>query len=225
MTQTPLWLELLFGLTTLLSLFLFLRSTSKPKRILLLSLFWILLSSAAALSGFTQNTSLPPRLLFLVLVPVMAFVLLFNTKGGRRFIDELDPAKLTLVHTVRIPVELILFLLYSYGTIPEVMTFEGRNLDILSGLSAPLIYYFGYRKRMIGPKLLVLWNFICLALLVNIVTHALLAAPFPFQQLAFDQPNLAVLYFPFVWLPAFIVPLVLFSHLVCLRNLFRNTVS
>lgn len=24
------------------------------------------------------------------------------------------------------------------------MTFEGRNFDILSGLSAPLVYYFGF---------------------------------------------------------------------------------
>ncbi|MHB1278433.1 MAG: hypothetical protein ACYC1Q_08540 [Bacteroidia bacterium] len=224
MIQTPFWLELLFGLTTLLSLFLFLRSTPKIKPVILVILSWLLVTGVAALSGFTQITSLPPRLLLLALIAFTGIVLLFATPKGRNFVDGLDPAKLTLVHSVRVPVEIVLFLLYSFGTIPELMTFEGRNLDILSGLSAPLIYYFGYRKKSIGPKLLIVWNFICIALLVNIVTHAILAAPFPFQQLAFDQPNRAVLYFPFVWLPVFIVPLVLFAHLVCLRNLFRKTV-
>lgn len=224
MTQTPFWLELLFGLTTLFSLFLLLRSTSKTKPVLLIILLWLAITGAAALSGFTQITSLPPGMLFLALIAFTGIALLFATKKGRNFIDRLDPAKLTLVHTVRIPVEIVLFLLFTFGTIPELMTFEGRNLDILSGLSAPLIYYFGYRKKSISPKLLIVWNFICIGLLANIVTHAILAAPFPFQQLAFDQPNRAVLYFPFVWLPVFIVPLVLFAHLVCLRNLFRKTV-
>ncbi len=225
MTQTPFWLELLFGLTTLFSLFLFLRSTPKTKPVLLIVSLWLAITGVAALSGFTQVTSLPPRMLFLALIAFTGIALLFATQKGRNFIDGLDPAKLTLVHIVRVPVEIVLFLLFTFGTIPELMTFEGRNLDILSGLSAPLIYYFGYRKKSIGRKLLIIWNFICIGLLVNIVTHAILAAPFPFQQLAFDQPNRAVLYFPFVWLPLFIVPLVLFAHLVCLRNLFRKTVS
>jgi len=67
-----------------------------------------------------------------------------------------------------------------------------------------------------------LWNVMALALLLNIVINALLSAPFPFQQFAFDQPNIAILYFPFVWLPSFIVVTVLFSHLVSLRKLIKN---
>ena len=43
-----------------------------------------------------------------------------------------------------------------------------------------------------------------------------------FQQFAFDQPNLAILQFPFSWLACCVVPLVLFSHLVCLSFLFKK---
>jgi hypothetical protein len=60
---------------------------------------------------------------------------------------------------------------------------------------------------------------ICLGLLINIVSNAILSAPFPFQQFAFDQPNIAVLYFPFIWLPCCVVPLVLLSHLAAIRQL------
>ena len=70
--------------------------------------------------------------------------------------------------------------------------------------------------------MILLWNFIALVLLINIVVNAVLSAPFPFQQFAFDQPNIAVLYFPFVLLPAFIVPIVLFGHLVSIRQLVRK---
>ena len=44
----------------------------------------------------------------------------------------------------------------------------------------------------------------------------------PFQQFGFDQPNIAMLYSPFVWLPCFIVPTVLFSHLVCIRKYLKK---
>jgi hypothetical protein len=67
-----------------------------------------------------------------------------------------------------------------------------------------------------------LWNFICLGLLVNIIVNAVLSAPFPFQQFGFSQPNIAVLYFPYVWLPCGIVPLVLLSHLAVIRQLSKK---
>jgi len=57
--------------------------------------------------------------------------------------------------------------------------------------------------------------------LFNIVLTAILSAPLPIQQLAFDQPSIAVMYFPFVYLPGFIVPIVLFSHLVSLKKLMQ----
>lgn len=223
MTQTPFWLESLFGLITFLTLILFLRSTKETKNVLLFSLPWLIVTALAALSGITQVTTAPPRLLFLLLIPVSAIILLFSTSRGRKFIDALDPARLTLIHVIRIPVEIVLFLLFLKGTVAEIITFEGRNYDILAGISAPLIYYFGFRKKLIGRKGLILWNILCLVLLFNVVIHAVLTVPYPFQQLAFDQPTIAVLYFPFVWLPAYVVPVVLFSHLATLRSLSRQS--
>jgi hypothetical protein len=102
------------------------------------------------------------------------------------------------------------------------MTFEGRNLDILSGLTAPLVYYFAFVQKTLGRKGQLLWNVACIALLMNIVGTAALAAPTPFQKLAFEQPNVGVLYFPFVWLPGVVVPLVLLSHLASVRQLLRK---
>jgi hypothetical protein len=57
---------------------------------------------------------------------------------------------------------------------------------------------------------------------MNIVLNAVLSVPTAFQQFAFDQPNIAILYFPFNLLPAVVVPLVLLSHLVVIRQLLNN---
>jgi hypothetical protein len=102
------------------------------------------------------------------------------------------------------------------------MTFEGRNFDILAGLTAPVVAYFGFVKSRLSNRFMVMWNVISLLLLLNIVINAILSAPFRFQQFAFDQPNIAVMYFPFVWLPCFIVPVVLFSHLVLIKRLLKD---
>jgi hypothetical protein len=102
------------------------------------------------------------------------------------------------------------------------MTFEGWNFDILSGLTAPLIYWLGFRNNKIHKPALITWNFVALGLLGNIVIIAMLSMPSPIQSLGFDQPNVAMAYMPFIWLPAIVVPIVAFAHLASLWKLFHR---
>ena len=177
-----------------------------------------MLQAIVSATGFYLVTNtFPPRFILLIGPPLLFIIALFLLPPGKQFLDSFDPEKLTWIHTVRVPVELVLFWLFIYKQVPQLMTFEGRNFDIISGLSAPLIAYFGYRAKKLSPKMIILWNFICLALLFNIVIHAMLSAPTSFQILAFDQSNVGVFFFPFSWLPGFIVPVVLFAHLATIR--------
>lgn len=219
----PLYVQIIFGLTTLLAVYLFYKAAGHSKPTLIILYSWLILQSVIALTGFyTVTNSTPPRFALLVLPPALFIVLLFATQKGRTYLDRLDAKTLTLLHIVRIPVELVLFWLCIYKTVPQLMTFEGRNFDILSGITAPVIYYFGFIKQRINNKVMIIWNFICLGLLINIVVNAVLSAPSPFQKFAFDQPNIAVLYFPFAWLPCCVVPLVLLSHLATIRQLMKK---
>lgn len=220
MENLPLYVTIIFELTTFLTLVFAYKATHYSKLVVTGIVAWILLQSIISLTGFyVQSYSIPPRFPWLIVPPFMLIVVLFFTGKGRRFIESLDMKTLTLLHIIRIPVELVLYLLFLHKVIPEIMTFEGRNFDILSGLTAPLIYYFGFVKKRLSTGAILLWNFVCLGLLINIVSIAILSAPTPIQQFAFDQPNVAVLYFPFVWLPCFIVPVVLLSHLAAIRNI------
>jgi len=224
MENIPSYISIVFILTTFLTIGIFYKTTNDSKTTFIILLSWIVLQAIIALSGFyTITNTLPPRFLLLVLPPMFFIVGLFTTKKGKQYIDGLDSKYLILLHTVRIPVELVLFWLFLNKAVPELMTFEGRNFDILSGISAFVIFYFGYYKKQMHKNILLLWNFLCLGLLINIVVNAVLSSPVPFQQFAFDQPNIAVLYFPFIWLPSCIVPLVLLSHLVVIRRLVKNS--
>lgn len=226
MPNLPLYIAITLALTTMLTVFLFYKASHNSKTTLLILLAWLGIQAGIGLSGFyTVTDTVPPRFALMIAPPLLFIILLFSTPKGRKYIDGLNMKTLTILHIIRIPVEIVLFWLFIHKMVPELMTFEGRNFDIVSGITAPVIYYFGFIKKQVSSKLILVWNFICLGLLINIVANAVLAAPFPFQQFAFDQPNIAVLYFPFNWLPSSIVPLVLFSHLVNIRQLLKKIIT
>jgi hypothetical protein len=197
---------------------MFIRAANGNKTVLFILVAWLALQGFVGYSGFYTNTKgVPPRFMLSIVPAFVGIILLFATSKGRQFLNRLNLQSLTLLHIVRIPVEMVLFWLFVHKTVPQVMTFEGHNFDILSGITAPIIWFV--TKNNGNRPLLLIWNIVCLGLLLNIVITAVLAAPFNFQQIAFDQPNIAVLYFPFVWLPACVVPLVLLSHLAAIRQL------
>jgi hypothetical protein len=222
MENLPDYVSIAFELTTILTIWLFYRASGYSNLFLLIVMIWLVVQAFIASSDYyTVTHTLPPRFLLLVIPPFLCIMGLFMNPNGRKFIDNLELKKLTILHTVRIPVEIVLFYLFTYKTIPELMTFEGRNLDILSGITAPFVFYFGFIRKKMHHKAILIWNVVCLALLLNIVINAILSAPFQFQQFAFDQPNIAVLYFPFIWLPCCVVPLVVLSHLAAIRQLSK----
>lgn len=220
MEHLPIYIPATFILTTLLTVILLYKAGNRSKSLIILSAAWLALQAVISLAGFYLATKgIPPRFGLLLFPPIILITTLFITKKGRAFIDGLDAKVLTLIHVVRIPVELTLYWLFLHKAVPQIMTFEGHNFDILCGLTAPFIYYFGYVKNTLGKTSLLAWNIICLLLLANVVVTAVLSVPLAFQQFAFDQPNVALLYFPFVWLPCFVVPAVLFAHLSNIRKL------
>lgn len=223
MENLPLYIPIVFLLTTLLGISIFYKATHSSKPFLVIVLCWIAFQSVLSLSGFYQHfTATPPRFPLVVLPPFVFIAVLFLTTKGKVFIESLDLRAITLFSIIRIPVEIVLFWLFVHKAVPELMTFEGRNLDILSGLSAPVVYYFVFVKKKGNRTVLLVWNFVCLALLTNVVVNALLSIPSKFQQFAFEQPNVAVAYFPFVLLPACLVPLVFFSHFASIRQLING---
>jgi hypothetical protein len=224
LTNLPAYVVAIFLLTVALTFYLFVLSVRKKALVSMILLLWLLLTGILSFEGLFQNTTaIPPRLALIMIPALVVIVLLLATKKGRSFTDDLDLKKITLLHIVRIPVEIILFLLASRKVIPELMTFAGRNFDIISGITVPVVYFVCFSNAQLKNRFFLLaWNFICLGLLLNIIINAVLSLPYPFQQFSFNQPNMAVLYFPFTWLPCFIVVIVLYCHLAAIRQLLKS---
>jgi len=228
MEQITILLKAFFIAITFLTVWQFYRASNKSKSFLILILAWMTLQFVLVQTGFYANSSaVPPRLMFQLLPTLVFTIVQFLTVSGKRFIDKLNIKQLTLIHTIRIPVEIVLYYLFIAKTIPQIMTFEGRNFDILAGLTAPIIYYWVFIKNKISHKGLLVWNLLSLGLLINIVFIAVLSTKSSFRHFAFDEANIALAHFPFNWLPSVVVPIVLFSHLVAIRQLIfkRKNIS
>lgn len=216
-------ISILFVIVTLITVWQFYNASNRSKKVIAFVIAWLLLQAVLGLSGFYQVTqSVPPRFVLLIGPGLIGAALLLLTKAGKSFADTLNIRKLTLLHWIRIPVEFTLYFVYTAKLVPLVMTFEGNNYDIISGITAPIIYYLVFVTKKLNNTALLLWNFVCLALLVNILVIAILSAQTPFQQLAFDQPNIGITFFPFVWLPSVVVPIVLTAHLAAIRQLIKS---
>ena len=180
------------------------------------------LQAVLSLEGFFLDFTTVPLRMVVAVLPSFVLVFLMLSRRFREYTLKLPLRMLTFVHVVRIPVELVLLWLYESGWIPRMMTFEGRNFDILVGFSAPLVAMIVFQRFRFFRKFLLVWNFIALGFLINIIVISILALPSPIQQFAMGQPNRAVLYFPYVWLPAIIVPIVFYAHISSIIILIRK---
>lgn len=231
MTAIPLALKIAFIFTTLLTLVIFYwgfylspsQSTRKHSTKILIGLTaWLGIQGLLSSNNIylVDTDSLPPKIFLLGVLPLLIIMLcIFLTHSGRELIDGLDIKTITYIHLVRIPVEFILYGLFVNLAIPGILTYEGWNFDLIMGLTAPLIIYFGFTKKVLSINVLLAWNVIGIILLILVFVLAVLSSPSPLQQLAFDQPNVGLLQFPFSWLPTFIVPVVILCHLISIRRL------
>ena len=114
-----------------------------------------------------------------------AFILIamvFSLPQGGKSVDSMSLKWSVLIHSVRVLVEVNLYLLFLYKQVAAQLTFEAGNLDILIGLSAPLVWWAFSSGRIQRPGLLV-WNTLALLSVSNALGRALLSAPFLFSSL------------------------------------------
>ena len=184
------------------------------------------LAYVGVLSGFgivADPGRRPPGILYVV-VPVVLFIAGFAVRSQRAFrIAEALPLWLLIgTQAFRVGVEASLHQLWTEGLVPRLMTYEGGNVDIFIGLSAPLIAWMSTRGP-VGRRIAWGWNAVGLLALGNIVARSALTAPGPLNLIHVEVPNLAIGTFPYTFIAGFFAPLAVFLHVLSLRRLGRAT--
>jgi hypothetical protein len=180
---------------------------------------WLAVTGAIGASGALMDfASRPPPFLVCVALVTVATTVLGLSPLGARLARGVGWAGLVGFQAFRFPLELLLHRLYEEGVVPVQMTFAGRNFDILTGLLAIPVAFWVLRGA-VSRAVVVAWNLLGLALLINIVTVAMLSAPVPFRVFMNEPANTFVAGFPFVWLPTVLVQAAWLGHLLVFRKL------
>ena len=172
----------------------------------------------AAYGALLDFNSLPPRVGLVILPSLVAAVVFGSGPPLRNWLPKISGRSLVALQSFRFFLELLLASLAGRHLLPEIMTFGGRNFDVLTGLTAPLVAWYCFRAGVVHTRVLIVWNFAGLVLVTNVFAHGMLSAPTRFQVFHTAPPNEIIGTFPYVWLVCFFVPLAYFLHFMSLRK-------
>lgn len=214
-------LFLIFTLICMVAVFRLLkRYEVKPKNSLIIVPAWLVVISVLGWSGVLDDfSSFPPRMVSVLIFPLLLTIWFIISSRSDRYAQLLPAAQVVRLQSFRVIVELFLWWGFIDQIVPQQMTFEGRNFDILVGLTAPLVSWYFLKEGNIKPVPVLIWNILGLALLVNIVTIAVLSMPTPMRYFTNEPANTIVAGFPWVLLPGCLVILAFLLHLLSIKQM------
>jgi hypothetical protein len=102
------------------------------------------------------------------------------------------------------------------GYFPKRVTFEGLNYDILVGATAPVIGWL-FMKNKLGLNATLIWNIVGMMILA-LTGYAFISSYF-FPEFAETIDKIHFVSFPFVLLPAVLLPIAIFLHIFSIRQI------
>lgn len=175
-----------------------------------------LLASSGTLQHWSQRP--PPFMVMMAALFVLTLAIALG-RTGRRVAAGASFALLVGLQAFRLPLELVMHAAARQGIMPVQMSYSGWNFDIVTGALAIPVAIAAAAGR--APRWLILgWNLLGLALLINVVTIAVVSTPLV-AAFGAEHLNTWVADAPYVWLPGVLVPAALFGHLVMLRKVWR----
>lgn len=181
---------------------------------------WLVIQTAASLTGIVDFSGMPPRFMPFIMIPLAtAFIVPFKGQT-RRWLGAQSYQRLIAPQSFRIVMEVVLWLLFLGRLMPQLMTFEGRNWDIIVGIGAVIAPFMIARASTASGqrRIALLFNVIGLALLINVTIHGIGSTPSALRIFETEPANTLVLTFPWIWLPGFVVPAAFFLHVLSLRR-------
>ena len=185
-------------------------------------IIWLTILGLLNFGGYFRNfRMIVPRTMLIMLPPlILVFYLMISRRFSQNILSYVPGRWLIYVQSFRIFMELIFWVGLLGGFVPFQMTFAGLNFDIVVGITALIAGSVFFAKGRFRKFEVFIWNIFGLALLANILIIAFLSAPSPFRVFLNEPANTLVGFFPFIWIPGFLVPFALAMHLFSIKQIF-----
>ena len=179
-------------------------------------IIWLAVLSVVVGTGMLQAEPMPRLLIFFGSANLVGFLFAASPAGGT-LARGLPIAALVGFQAFRLPLEVVLHSWGVNGTIPMAMTWDGLNLDAVSGIVALLAAPLAGRFRGIA------WtaNLTGMVLLGNVARVAIMSAPLPFGWQS-QPPLLLAYYLPYALIVPVCIAGALAGHIVLTRRLLMS---
>ncbi len=187
---------------------------------------WLAITALLSGSGVLEVPGVPPRAMLMMAGCNLLALGLALSPVGARLARGLPIAALVGFHGFRLPLELVLHRWYVEGVLPVQMTYQGRNLDIITGVAALALGLLLWRREPDQSRARALvwtFNLVGLGLLINVMSIAVLSSPFPFRVFMNEPAVQLIFYAPYGWIVPMCVAPALAGHVLLFRWLRRGS--
>lgn len=185
------------------------------RRVAIILSVWFVAALLLGGSGLFSAVKPPfPQAILFSLVAIL--LLLFrNLKSFQKWLFDVDIRVLLLIHLTRF-VGIYFLILYGRGELPYAFAVPGGWGDIIAATTVTLLLLLSSLKFKLPRSAYLLWNLFGTIDIFMVVIAAMRSA------LKEPQSMNALLKLPLSLLPTFIVPLIIFTHIVLFVRLLRQ---
>ena len=227
----PSWISILFLMVITIPIFMIAAlarkgSTDGNKNkiyfgILIFYLSYLTYVSIACFNGWFKEVSLPPKILKITMMPLLAFLVLiiFNLPQYKSILKRLDLSDLAKIHIFRLIGSFFLILGF-FKALPSSIALIAGCGDVITAVSSIFVANAIRNKKSYAKKLTWAWN--TFGLLDILATSA---TAFILTKLSIETGSQgvdALAEFPFCFIPAFAPATIIFLHLSIYRKLLMK---
>ena len=201
-------------------------ASNKDKTILLLGLgAWQVFIFAIAETGIIKSYDFPPVFALAYILPSFIFtgVFLFRNRN-KQWIKSIPEHWIVYFQSFRIVVETLFVFSFAQGIFNVQVTIEGYNFDMVFALTAPIVAFLVYTKKVLSRKVIIIWNCIGLMVLASVIVLFLTSIYKPeLYGSATPLLPLEAMEYPYVLIAGFLMPVAVFLHVLSILQVRKNS--
>jgi hydrogenase-4 membrane subunit HyfE len=183
-------------------------------------ILWGTYASFLSIQGYLTNNLIPPRAVILLIVPLMLFLFLIVRRNStfKQLFNAIKPETLINLHVYRFIGGWFLVLFY-FNLLPAGFALRAGWGDILTAITAVIITYFVFKKKVLHFRWAYAWNVFGLVDILGVVTSAFLVILESRTAPSAANDILEITRFPFILIPALAPAPLIFLHVITFKKL------
>lgn len=185
------------------------------KKIIIVICLWFFIALFIGANSLLATIPPPFPQIIIVFIVLILLIIFWESESFQKLCLDLDIRVLLLIQLTRF-VGIYFLILHSKGELPFAFAVPGGWGDIAVAITAIFVCIFSPTKGMLGFIIYFAWNFFGFIDILFVVLTAV-------KLVLFDPQSMkALTEFPLSLLPTFLVPIIIFTHILIFFRLYSS---